>query len=182
MRSGRVGPPLSLIVGAVLGGFALSVLTVPAALLGELVPEMTWGIALAFAALGIAAILKPHLLHWLPQRPRQVALATAFKHSAWIYPGLWGFELGIGVRTFLATGGFYVLLAALLIQETPWQTIVVGVTYGGARGLALSVFAVLNRLREERQALPAGFGLKHRLAAPLVLLSGCLVFGSFLLR
>ena len=178
---GRVGdrylPLASLVLGSAVGGVALALAVAPIQWAGRWIPDLTTGVALALVAIGIGAILWPGLLRYLPQRRRQVASSTAFRYSRVLFPFVWGIELGVGFLTFVATGGFYVVIASLIIQPVS-SAILIGLVYAISRGLTIALFAITHRSRDARELAPLGFGLKRRLAVPLVVASALLTIAS----
>lgn len=110
------------------------------------------GIALAALAVGFLGMLVPRTKVWLPQRAAQVSSELIHTGRTGRMSFGWGFELGVGVRTFLVTPAFYGLFAVALAQRTPLIALGIGVAYGASRGAALAVMTLASREPSHRVA------------------------------
>lgn len=123
------------------------------------------------------ALLWPAVRRWLPDaacqvREERLALGTPGGASF-----MWGFELGVGVRTFAVTPALFVLPALALSQSAPGSAALVAGLYGLARGSVIACFAVVRARRDPSLGLP-GLGLERAMRIPLVVAIGAAVLAA----
>jgi hypothetical protein len=131
--------------------------TAVASILLSRIPPAQEGFLLGLTLLSIAAIHSRRVWGLLPERTRQVSgtrLSTTPSVAAVAFP--WGFELGVGIMTFLVTPAFYGLIAVASAERWPLGSVTVGVAYGASRGLTIAAMSLLMlrraRRNEEREA------------------------------
>ncbi len=151
------------VVGAALGGLTLgSAAALLAAGVGalDLSTTATFGTAAALAAL--AAMVDAGTFG--PKPPffrRQVDDAWLAKYRAWVYGGGFGWQIGVGLATYVMTAG--VVLTALLavLTGSPLAALGIGLAFGLFRGLVVLLGAritspaALGRVHERLDALEA---------------------------
>lgn len=84
----------------------------------------------------------------LPTVRRQVNEEWMHAYRGWIYGFGYGVQLGAGVVTVVTTAAVYAVLAAELAGASPGAAALVGLVFGGGRGLSLLAGA---RLRTPAQ-------------------------------
>ncbi len=143
--------------GAVTGGAVLGLALVgPALLWGLLDP----GSVAVFALAGMACLLTVsadrRLFGFsLPLIPRQVNERWLAQYRRWVYAGGFGVQIGIGVATYVMTSAVY-LTCLLGILSGSWSwAILVGLTFGGVRGLGVLASAGVRRPDRLRALLRA---------------------------
>jgi hypothetical protein len=127
------------LVGAVAGGAALGVLSAGlAALVGLLAPS-TSAVAVLVAvaaAVTIGSDLKVAGLR-LPTVPRQVNEVWTGRYRNWVYAAGFGAQIGVGLSTYVMTAAVYLTIALAAMTGRPVAALLVGVTFGTVRGLAI---------------------------------------------
>lgn len=137
MPPGRRRPPIAttfwFTVGLMTGGVAISVcLATAGALVSGL--DKSFGIS-AVAILGVCGAFRDAKLLRipLPQASRQVP-RSIFDAGLQVAALRFGFELGVGVRTYLTASTPYVLaLGVLLLTDSWWHAVAAGVGFGLGR-------------------------------------------------
>jgi hypothetical protein len=77
----------------------------------------------------------------LPDHPRQVDERWLVRYRRWIYASGYGVQIGTGFATYIMTAAVY-LTAALAVLTGSWRAaLLIGVTFGAARGLTILVAA-----------------------------------------
>lgn len=143
------------VVGAVLGGATLGLATAGVAAgvdALDLSRSATFGVAAVLASL--AALVDAGAFGRRPPFfKRQVDDAWLSKYRAWVYGGGFGWQIGLGLATYIMTAG--VVLTALLagLTASPWAAFGIAVAFGLSRGLVVLLGA---RLRS-----PADLGALH---------------------
>jgi MFS family permease len=127
------------VTGAVVGGACLgAVMAGLAAVVGAL------GVA-AGAALGVAAVaalvcgasdLDPFGVH-LPYHGRQVNERWLDQYRAWVYGGGFGWQIGVGLATYIVTAGVYLMILLTVLTGEPLFALALGLGFGLLRGLAI---------------------------------------------
>lgn len=77
----------------------------------------------------------------LPIHPRQVDETWLPRMRAWAYASGFGWQIGLGVATYIMTAGVYLTIAAGVLSASPWFAFGLGVLFGLARGLGVWVSA-----------------------------------------
>jgi hypothetical protein len=166
----QYAPLFSLVAGTIVGGCLLGVfMTVIWVAVTPIKPARA-GLFIAGLAVAALAMRRPTLRGWLPQRTCQVSAAMGYTMSLKLASFRWGIELGLGIPTLMVTPAFYALLGTFLAQERVLDHLLVGATYGAARGATIFAFA-LAKGRAAKRGHPAGtvgVGLRSRLTPLLV--------------
>jgi hypothetical protein len=127
------------ILGAVLGGATLGV---GAALLAAGVGALDLS---ASAALGTAAVLAAVTIasdlqlggFRLPAHIRQVNEGWLGQYRSWVYGGGFGWQIGVGLATYVTTSAVYLMIAMAALTGTPAIAFAVITGFGLVRGLAV---------------------------------------------
>lgn len=129
------------VVGSVVGGVSLGAVAAGgAALLGvahlsvDLRLGIGAGVALATAAvdLGLAGVD-------LPIFKRQVNDAWLRRYRGWVYGAGFGWQIGVGLATYIMTAGILLTVALVILTASPAAALAVGTTFGLVRGSAVFV-------------------------------------------
>lgn len=139
-RQHRFGVTASWFVGgAVLGGAAIGAVGALGAWLVSLADLGTSTRLGLFAGVALLA----GLLDWqvvgprLPHHRRQVNELWLDEFRPWVYASGFGFQIGTGLATYIMTGGVYAVVAGAALTANPIAAVVVGTSFGLARGLAV---------------------------------------------
>ncbi|QYG94009.1 hypothetical protein HC251_17245 [Iamia sp. SCSIO 61187] len=151
------------IVGAGLGGLTLGGGAALLALgLSALDPSTTVTLGVAAVLAALAALVDAGTFGARPPFfRRQVDDAWLARYRAWVYGGGFGWQIGVGLATYIMTAG--VVLTALLavLTASPAQALGIGVAFGLARGLVVLLGAritspgALGAVHERLDALEA---------------------------
>lgn len=143
------------VVGATVGGACLgATAAVLAAGVGALDPSTsaTFGAVAVLAAL--AALVDAGAFG---RRPpffrRQVDDAWLSKYRAWVYGAGFGWQIGVGLATYIMTAAVVLTVALAVLTASPAAALAIGVAFGAARGVVVLLGA---RLRS-----PAALGALH---------------------
>lgn len=127
------------VAGAVLGGATLAVgamlLAVGVEAL-DLSGTTRVGIAAALAAVTIASDLALGGFR-LPSHTRQVNEGWLGQYRAWVYGGGFGWQIGVGLATYVTTAAVYLMLALAALTASPLASFLVVTGFGLVRGLAV---------------------------------------------
>jgi hypothetical protein len=149
------------VVGSVVGGLSLGALaavgaTGVAALDLSTATRLGAGAVLATATasidLGIAGVA-------LPIFKRQVNDAWLRRYRSWAYGAGFGWQIGVGVATYIMTAGVFLTIGLAVLAASPGTALLVGATFGLVRGSAVFVSrpattpAALGRVHERLEAL-----------------------------
>lgn len=153
------------VLGAVLGGLTLgsaaALLAAGVAAL-DLSTTATVGAAAVVAALG-AMVDAGTFGRKPPFFRRQVDDAWLAKYRAWVYGGGFGWQIGVGLATYIMTAGVVVTALLAMLTGSPLAALGIGAFFGLCRGLAVLLGA--------RITSPAALGAVHqtldRLEAPV---------------
>jgi hypothetical protein len=118
--------------GAGLLGAALRAAAVPS---GAVLGGLAAGVCVLGSALDLGLGGVP-----LPTIRRQVNEDWLARYRGWVYGGLFGFQLGLGVVTIVTTATVYVALVLAVLAGSVPAGLVIGGTFGLVR--ALPIFAV----------------------------------------
>ena len=127
------------VTGAVAGGLTLGVVAAAlAALLAAAGPPATTVLVLASAAAVLAAASDARLggFH-LPIHRRQVNERWLDQFRPWVYGAGFGWQIGVGLATYIKTAAVYLLVALLALTGQPWVALAGGVLFGLVRGMAV---------------------------------------------
>lgn len=127
------------IVGAVVGGTTLGAGTMPLAAAVaslDLSVESRLAIVAALSLVTVASDL--HLGGFrLPSHIRQVNETWLDQYRSWVYGGGFGWQIGVGVATYVTTSAVYLLIALMALTASPIAALSIGVGFGLVRGLAV---------------------------------------------
>ncbi|MFL6205537.1 MAG: hypothetical protein ACJ739_09315 [Acidimicrobiales bacterium] len=148
------------VLGATLGGATLGL---GAALLAAIVGSL--GLSPA-AALGATALLAATTVasdlnlggFRLPSHTRQVNEAWLDEFRSWVYGGGFGWQIGVGLATFVTTAAVYLMIGMAALTGDPLVALLLMTGFGLVRGLAVllgrnltspeRLFALHRRLEE----------------------------------
>jgi hypothetical protein len=129
------------VLGAVLGGATLGVgMAVLAAGVGALdvSASTALGLSALLAAVSIASDLKLGGFR-LPSHTRQVNESWLDQFRSWVYGGGFGWQIGVGLATYVTTAAVYLMIAMAALTGSPAVALAVGTAFGLVRGLAVFV-------------------------------------------
>ena len=129
------------VVGSVVGGLSLGLLTAGAAIgidvLGlSVTTRVAVGAALAAAT---AAIDFGVFGIELPIFKRQVNDAWLRRYRAWAYGAGFGWQIGFGVATYIMTAGVFLTIGLAALTASPWLALLITGTFGLVRGSAVFI-------------------------------------------
>src|SRR5690606_36054090 len=127
------------VTGAVLGGATLGLLVVPlAAGVGalDLPAETRLGVAAVLAAVTLASDLALGGFR-LPSHTRQVNETWLDQFRSWVYDGGVGWQIGVGLATYVTTSAVDLMLALAALPASPPTALAVVTGFGFLRGLAI---------------------------------------------
>jgi len=127
------------VVGSVVGGLTLgAAMAGLAAVVGAL--GLSVGVVLGVAAVSAlvcgASDLDPFGLH-LPYHGRQVNERWLDRYRAWVYGAGFGWQIGVGLATYITTAGIYLMILLTALTGEPWFALALGGAFGLVRGLAI---------------------------------------------
>ena len=129
------------VAGAVLGGATLGL---GAALLAvgvdalDIGAEAALGTAAVLAAVTIASDLKVGGFR-LPSHTRQVNETWLDQFRSWVYGGGFGWQIGVGLATYVTTAAVYLMIAMAALTGSPLVASAIVTGFGLVRGLAVLV-------------------------------------------
>jgi hypothetical protein len=127
------------IVGTILGGMTLGVFAASGALL---VSTLGLSTAPAMVAVLVAALvtlvsdLSPGGFR-LPSNPRQVNRTWLDRYRSWVYGAGFGWQLGVGVATFVMSATVYLMVVLAALTGRPLVAFLIVTGFGLIRGLAI---------------------------------------------
>lgn len=128
-------------LGAVLGGATLGLgmaaLAVGVAAL-DLSATTALGAAAVLASVTIASDLQLGGFR-LPSHTRQVNECWLDQFRSWVYGGGFGWQIGVGLATYVTTAAVYLMIAMGALTGSPAVALAVGTGFGLVRGLAVLV-------------------------------------------
>ncbi len=139
-RNHRFGATAAwFIVGAILGGATLG--AGAAALAGavgllDLSGANRVGLGAILAAVTIASDLALGGFR-LPTHTRQVNEGWLGQYRSWVYGGGFGWQIGVGLATYVTTASVYLMIALAALTASPWAAFAVVTGFGAVRGLAV---------------------------------------------
>jgi hypothetical protein len=127
------------VLGAIAGGATLGLL---AALLSLPVRalDLSSSAALAVVAvLTVVSILSDLRVggFQLPRHGRQVDRLWLDHYRSWVYGTGFGWQIGVGLATYIVTSAVYLAVAIAALTGSPGQAMVIGTIFGTVRGLAI---------------------------------------------
>ncbi|HEX6945783.1 MAG TPA: hypothetical protein VF246_00300 [Acidimicrobiia bacterium] len=127
------------LLGTLFGGATLGLVAAGgAALVGALglSPQAALAAAVVGATITLASDLGPR--GWrLPSNPRQVNRAWLDRYRSWVYGLGFGWQLGVGVATFVMSATVYLMVVLAALTGRPMFAFLVVVGFGLIRGLAI---------------------------------------------
>jgi MFS family permease len=120
--------------GAVLGGVMAALAA--AASTWSASPRALAVAVIAAALVTVASDLRLGGLS-LPTVPRQVDEVWTGRYRRWVYAGGFGAQIGVGVSTYVMTAAVYLMIVVAALTRDPLVALLVGVTFGAVRGLAI---------------------------------------------
>jgi hypothetical protein len=124
-------------------------------LVGSLGLSTTASAALVLLAgiLTLASDLRLGGFH-LPENPRQVERSWLDRYRSWVYGLGFGWQLGVGVATYVMSASVYLMVVAAAAPGEPWLALAIVTMFGVLRGLAVLPAAGVRT--------PADLGELHR--------------------
>lgn len=135
----------SIVGGATLGGL-MALLAVGISLLNPSPSALLWtaGIGALLTAASDARVAGIHF----PGHHRQVNERWLDQYRSWVYGSGFGWEIGVGLATYIMTAGLYLLILMGALIDQPSASFGIGVLFGLVRGLA--VYLATNLTTKER--------------------------------
>ena len=127
------------ISGAVLGGATLGAGGALLAL-GIRALDLSGGALIGIAAILAAVTLASDLQlggFRLPAHKRQVNESWLDQFRSWVYGGGFGWQIGVGLATYVTTSAVYLMIALAALTASPWAAFAVLTGFGVVRGLAV---------------------------------------------
>jgi hypothetical protein len=127
------------LVGATLGGATLGLATAAlAAGVAALGTSTVTALALVAGLAGVGALSDARLGGFrLPGHTRQVNELWFGEYRPWVYAGGFGWQIGVGLATFITTAAVYLTIAAAALTGRPLAALALGTLFGLVRGLAV---------------------------------------------
>jgi hypothetical protein len=127
------------IVGATLGGAVLGLgAAVLAAVIGAVGLSPPTALALAVLLCVIAAASDARVLGFnIPYHRRQVNEYWLDDYRAWVYGAGFGFQIGLGLATYIMSSAVLLLIALGALTGNPITALVIGTLFGLVRGLGV---------------------------------------------
>ena len=166
------------VIGGLVGGLTIGA---AAALAAALVALTGAGIAVRASLLGVTALVTIASDlgvggFRLPVHPRQVNETWLAQYRSWAYASGFGWQIGVGVATYIMTAGVYLVIAVGVLSASPLIAVSTGALFGVVRGLCVLVAARATtpaRLRNLHGALA-----RHEPASRALALIGQAVVGA----
>ncbi len=146
------------LAGALLGGAVFGGVAAALALVGRLLDlssTATLGAAAVLALVAAAFDARVGGLD-LPGHGRQVNETWLTRFRSWVYGGGFGWQIGVGLATYIVTAGVYLTLLLAGLTASPATAAAIGVVFGLTRGLAIFLGAPLTT-HERLAAFHRGF-------------------------
>ena len=127
------------VLGAVLGGATLGLGTALLALGAgalDLSATEALGVSAVLAAVSIASDLKLGGFR-LPSHTRQVNEAWLDQFRSWVYGSGFGWQIGVGLATYVTTAAVYLMIAMAALTGDPAVAFLLMTGFGFVRGLAV---------------------------------------------
>jgi hypothetical protein len=127
------------VTGAVVGGATLGMGAAALAAMvaaADLSGDARIGAAAVLAAVTIASDLAVGGFR-LPSHTRQVNEGWLGQYRRWVYAGGFGWQIGVGLATYVTTAAVYLMLALAALTASPLAAFAVVTGFGLVRGLAV---------------------------------------------
>jgi hypothetical protein len=127
------------VIGALLGGLTLgAVAALGAMAVATLGLSTTASAALVLLAglVTLASDLRLAGFH-LPENPRQVERSWLDRYRSWVYGLGFGWQLGVGVATYVMSASVYLMVVVAAATGEPWLALGIVTMFGLLRGLAV---------------------------------------------
>ena len=127
------------VTGAVLGGATLgagAALAAAGVAALDLSPDARVGFAAVLAAVTISSDLALGGFR-LPSHTRQVNEGWLGRYRSWVYGGGFGWQIGVGLATYVTTAAVYLMLALAALTGSPLTAVAIVTGFGLVRGLAV---------------------------------------------
>ena len=127
------------VVGSVMGGVTLGLLMAGLARIADglgATPDLVWGIITAAALTTAASDGRVGGFH-LPGHDRQVNERWLDQYRPWVYGAGFGWQIGVGLGTYIMTAGVYLLILVGGLTADPLLAVFLGALFGLSRGLAV---------------------------------------------
>jgi MFS family permease len=130
---------LWFVVGGAVGGITLGL---GAALLAAVVGWIGVPISVALGIAAVAAVVTGcsdlQLLGFrIPGTVRQVNEVWLGRYRSWVYGSGFGWQVGVGLATFLMTAGVYLVVVLAALTGSPLVALAICTLFGFVRGLAI---------------------------------------------
>lgn len=79
----------------------------------------------------------------MPAHTRQVNEAWLDQYRSWVYGGAFGWQIGVGLATYVTTAAVYLMLALAALTASPLAAFLIVAGFGLLRGLAVLLGARL---------------------------------------
>ena len=141
-RRHRYGATASwFVLGAIAGGLTLgagaAVMAAAASAVGLSAHAAAASAIAAVIALAAAGADSGAFGHWLPLVRRQVDDAWLSSYRPWFYGAGFGWQIGVGVATYIMTAAVFLVVALAALTANPLDAMAIGVLFGLARGLTV---------------------------------------------
>jgi hypothetical protein len=147
-RGNRFGRTAAwFVAGGVAGGLTLGAAMAAGAAIARAAGVTTTG-ALTFIAGGalVTAALDSRVFRIAPPfLRRQVNEDWLANYRPWVYAGGFGWQIGVGVSTYIMTAAVFLVIGAGVAGASPLGAVALGVFFGLLRGLAVLLGAPLRR-------------------------------------
>lgn len=134
------------VIGSVAGGLTLGgVMAGIALIVASLEATSTVALWIAAAAALVAAASDGRVAGFhLPGHDRQVNERWLDRYRSWVYGAGFGWQIGVGLATYIMTAGVYLLILMGGLSAKPWTAVALGGLFGVVRGLAVYLAAGLD--------------------------------------
>jgi hypothetical protein len=139
-RGNRYAVAATAFIGsALLGGLCLGLaLSVPALAIDAFGVTPATASAVVAIAAGVTVAADFGVVK-TPRIPRQVDESWFGQFRPWVYGLGYGWQIGVGLATYVMTNAVYLMLVVAAMTGDPWVAICIGAIFGGVRGLTLLV-------------------------------------------
>lgn len=127
------------LVGGIVGGLTIGAVGAAGAWALSLA-ELDLAVRLGLAAVIAAATASIDLGAFgvgLPIFKRQVNDAWLRRYRSWAYGAGFGWQIGVGVATYIMTAGILLMIALSILTASPLAAMAIGLTFGLVRGSAV---------------------------------------------
>jgi hypothetical protein len=144
------------VVGTLLGGLTLGGVAALGAVAVDGLGLSTTASAALILLVGLVTLASDLRLagFHLPENPRQVERSWLDRYRSWVYGLGFGWQLGVGVATFVMSSSVYLMVVAAAATGQPMLALGIVTMFGLIRGLAI--------LPAARVRTPADLGELHR--------------------